>query len=218
MADVKNYGGAATGGMNQRELVGTIKPIEMKGKNDEKIPGYSVNLQLNANDPKVQAAAEVNPKGGAELNLVNRSYEKDGRQVFGHNLIYTKDQGDALLKAAGPNVAASLDKDGKPTEYQTIALKADLVPTKIGGKNAGMAVNTAKPMGVSELSDFGSDANKAKEAMDHQYAFMKESSAKNKEMSAAAKAPEAEKGARSVPEAPGAEAAVQAETSGPEMG
>ena len=205
MADVRKYEGVENP-MSQRELIGTIQPVEVPSKKQGEPPvqGYSVMLQLNANDDRTKKATEMNPSGGSNLNLATVKFEgKDGTERLGHNRFYTKEQGDKMIEAAGVNVAKARGQDGKiRDDKQVIAFKADLIPSR-----DGLAVNTSKPMNASEIAEFKGDSKKAAKAMSEQFAAMRE---------AGQKAAEAKSTQRAVPEAPAVDKSAQAD--GPEMG
>lgn len=177
MADIRKYPGVEQP-LSQRELIGTIKAMEFdkKGRDGkptgEKVPGYWVSLQLNAQDPRTQIASQANPEGGSNLNLKTDTYTKDGESKITHSNFYTKEQGDAMIKAAGKNVAPQTDSKGqKIPDANIIALKADLT---ISQKN-GVVVRTDKEMNASEIANFGKSSKKAQAAYDKQFAAMRES-------------------------------------------
>lgn len=210
MADIRRYEGI-TNPAEQREIIGTLKEVTVDRKDKEGNPtgktqtGYVATLQLNANDERTKIASEANPSGGANLNLDTNKYKgKDGKDKFGHSRFYTEEQGKKMMEAAGKNVAPQLNSDGKKVDgVQVVAFKADLVVSK-----DGLAVNTAKPMGPSEIATFGKSGKKAYEAMSAQYAAMKDCKAK----AAAKDAPGVDKNI----EAP--EVSNDMEADGPQMG
>lgn len=189
MADVRVYDGVKNP-MQQRELIGTIKPVTIpakEGKAEQK--GYVAALQLNADDERTKKATELNPSGGAQLHLASAYFKgRDGKNHLGHGRFYTEEQGNKMIEAAGKNVAQAKGQDGKNLpDTKVIAFKADLVTSK-----NGLAVNTAKEMKPSELADFGKSAPKADKAMSRQFEAMSEASARAKEAKAAAKDVQAE--------------------------
>lgn len=177
MADIRKYPGVEAP-LSQRELIGTIKAMEFDQKDKDhkptgvKVPGYWVSLQLNAADPRTQIASQMNPEGGSNLNLKTDTYTKDGESKITHSNFYTKEQGDAMIKAAGKNVAPQTDSKGQKIENANIiAFKADLT---ISQKN-GVVVRTDKEMNASDIESFGKSAKKAQASYDKQFEAMRQS-------------------------------------------
>lgn len=187
MADVRKREGVENP-CSQRELIGTLKYVELPKKENGQVvpgkvtPGYFASLQLNASEDRTKIASQANPEGGRDLNLNSYKYEREVPGVdgaaptketrIGHNCFYSKEQGDAMIAAAGKNVAPHVDSAGKKiADTKVIAFKADLVPSKY---NPGLVVNTAHEMKSSEIASFGKSGKKAREAMTAQYDSMRE--------------------------------------------